>query len=279
MNPKDKTIIITGAGTGIGQACAVALAREGANVVCTGRRIEKLQETMSLIEQAGGQALAVSCDVTKKDQVDAMARQTLEKFGSIDILFNNAGSFQAVGPLWENDPDVWWRDVEINLLGSMLCIQAVLPHMREKNSGIIINMTGGGAKKAIGGSTGYATSKTAVLRLTDTLAAELEQTGSAVLVFAIDPGLIKTAMTENLAVLDPDATWLAAVKNLHNEDNSKPEDTAKGLLELIHNAKPSLNGRVFQPKRNIAAVAQYADELQEKDLLKLTFKDFWVPKN
>src|SRR5688572_13434219 len=121
------TAIVTGAGTGIGRELARALAREGANLVCAGRRLEPVEETARLISSAGGRALAVSADVTDRALVSELVRRALEEFGQIDLLFNNAGSFQAVGPAWEADPDVWWQDVTINLRGPVLCSSAVLP--------------------------------------------------------------------------------------------------------------------------------------------------------
>jgi NAD(P)-dependent dehydrogenase (short-subunit alcohol dehydrogenase family) len=274
MELENRTTVITGAGTGIGQATAIALAGQGANVVCAGRRAEKLQETLATIEAQGGTAMAVTTDVTQKQQVDALVEQALACFGAVDILFNNAGSLRATGGVWEVDCDAWWRDVETNLRGTMLCCHAVLPHMRERDTGIILNMSGGGAQGPLAGASAYGCSKAALLRFTDTLALELKRTGSSVLVFAVDPGFNRTAMTERLAEVDPEGRWFNAASRLDSQDNNQPEDCAQTVIELIHYATPALSGRVFHAKQAIPSLAAAADEIQEKDLLTLRFRTY-----
>ncbi|MCM8820498.1 MAG: SDR family NAD(P)-dependent oxidoreductase, partial [Candidatus Omnitrophica bacterium] len=115
MDINGKVAIITGSGTGIGRAIAIEFAKNGVSVVCCGRRLEKIQETVSIIKDFGGRAIAVKTDITKLEEVKNLVSETLKTFGSIDILFNNAGSFQTIGGLWEIDPEEWWKDVEINL--------------------------------------------------------------------------------------------------------------------------------------------------------------------
>lgn len=106
MELSGKIAVITGAGSGIGQSVALEFSRARAKIVCCGRRENKLLETASLIQKVGGEALVVPTDVTQKDQVDSMVTRTLEHFGRIDVLFNNAGSFSALGGLWEVDADL-----------------------------------------------------------------------------------------------------------------------------------------------------------------------------
>ena len=151
------TAIVTGAGSGIGRELALEFARADANVVCCGRTESSLHETVALIENHGGVGAVAKTDVSQWEQVQEMVHFTLQKFGRIDVVFNNAGSFQYVGPVWEADPKAWWEDVTINLYGSMLCCRAVLPHMMKQDSGIIINMDGGGGSNGPfrGGFTGY----------------------------------------------------------------------------------------------------------------------------
>lgn len=262
MELAGRIAIITGAGSGIGQTVALELSRSGAKIVCCGRREEKLLETASLIQQAGGKVFVVPTDVTQKDHVDRMVSKSLDHFGRIDILFNNAGSFSALGGLWEVDPDLWWKDVEINLRGTMLCCQAVLPHMIERDEGIIVNMSGGGAEGPMTGGSGYGCSKAAILRLTDTLAAELRKTGSAVLVFAMDPGFNRTDMTEGLARMNGVEKWLPHVhRQLNTDDRNEPKDCAKTMIELIHLAIPQLSGRVFYAGMDRKKIVKNADEI------------------
>lgn len=267
MELSGKIAVITGAGSGIGQAVALEFSRSGAKIVCCGRREGKLLETASLIQQAGGEAFVVSTDVTQKDQVDRMVDRTLGHFGRIHILFNNAGSFSALGGLWEVDADLWWKDVETNLRGTMLCCQAVLPHMIERNEGIIVNMSGGGAEGPMTGGSGYGCSKAAILRLTDTLAAELRKTGSSVMVFAMDPGFNRTAMTEGLARMEGVRKWLPHVhRQLDTDDRNEPQDCARTMIELMRLAVPQLSGRMFHAGMDMGKIAKNADEIYEKDL-------------
>ena len=267
MNLSDKIAVITGAGSGIGQAVALEFSQAGAKIVCCGRRENKLLETASLIQQAGGEALVIPTDVTQKDQVDGMVANTLERFGRIDVLFNNAGSFGALGGLWEVDVDLWWKDVETNLRGTMLCCHAALPHMIDRNEGIIVNMSGGGAGGPLTGGSGYGCSKTAILRLTDTLAAELRRAGSSVMVFAMDPGFNRTAMTEGLGSMEGVEKWMPHVhRQLDTDDRNEPQDCARTMMELIRLAVPQLSGRMFHAGMDMEKVAKDADEIYEKDL-------------
>ena len=155
MELEGRTVIVTGAGSGIGRALAIEFGRNGAQVVCCARRKSRLEETVELIEREGGVGLAIPTDITERSQVQQMVEASLERFGSIDVLFNNAGSFQSIAGVSEVDPDVWWHDVTVNLYGSLLLIREVLPYMMSRNEGIIINMNGG---RPVGG-TGYACGK------------------------------------------------------------------------------------------------------------------------
>lgn len=273
MELKDKTVIVTGAGSGIGRVLALAFAQQGAKVVCCGRREAAIQETLSKIEGAGGQGLAVVTDITKKDQVQALVQNTISRFGTVDILYNNAGSFQVLGGLWEVDAGAWWQDVTVNLLGSMLCCQAVLPHMMAKNEGIIINMDGGGSAGPLAGGSGYGTSKTAVLRLTDTLAAELEREQSGVFVFALGPGLVHTEMTEYQAKSEAGRKWIPSTQQYIDDHLTRsPEECARAAIRLIHVASPELSGRVFSVDSDFDEISRQAKHIKEKDLLCLRMR-------
>ncbi|NQU43789.1 SDR family NAD(P)-dependent oxidoreductase, partial [bacterium] len=115
MELQGKTAIVTGAGRGIGRAIAVEFARQGANVVCAARSQAEVIETAALAQKEGVQARAIPTDVTDRDQVENLVSQTLAEFGQIDVLFNNAGRFHAIGAVWEVDPADWWKDVTVNV--------------------------------------------------------------------------------------------------------------------------------------------------------------------
>lgn len=268
-----KTAIVTGSGGGIGRALALEFARCGANVVCCGRRAAKVEETVSMINEAARYGLAVPTDVTRKDQVQRLVEKTIQQFGSVDVLYNNAGSFQVIGGLWEVDPEAWWRDMTVNLLGAMLCCHAVLPHMMAKDEGIIINMDGGGSAGPLTGGSGYGCSKAAVLRLTDTLAAELVRADSSVLVFALGPGLVRTEMTELQVTTPAGLNWIPSTKECFENDQVRPpEDCARAAVELIRIACPALNGRVFNAGDDFEEIRQQADEIRNKDRLVLRLR-------
>lgn len=273
MELKGKTAIVTGSGRGIGRALALEFSRQGANVGCCARSEKEIQETVALIEKEGGHAIAIPTDITQKEQVERMIKKVLEHFGQIDVLFNNAGSFQAIGGLWEVDPEIWWHDVTVNLRGAMLCCRAVLPHMMKRNEGIIINMSGGGFDNPFPGGSGYACSKAALMRLTDSLARELERMGSSVLVFGMGPGLVRTRMTE-LQINTPEGLrWIPVVKKMFDQKQDRPpEDCAKATVELIRIACPELNGRIFDVETDFNKVSRQASKIKERDLFTLRFK-------
>ncbi len=245
MDLHDKVVIVTGAGSGVGRALALEFGANGARVVCVARKVDRIQETAGTIEANGGTALALQADVTDLAQVEQMVSQVLDAFGQIDVLFNNAGSFGAIGAVWEVDPEAWWHDVTVNLRGTMLCCRAVLPHMLKRDSGIIINMGGG---NQIPGGTGYSCSKVGVTRFTELLAKELKHEGSSVLAFMMGPGFVRTQMTEIQIQTPEGQKWLPSSKNAIEQGKDRPpEDCARAVMNLIRVASPHLSGLSFGP--------------------------------
>ena len=242
MDIKGRTVIVTGAGTGIGRVLAIEFARNGANVVCCGRREEPLKETAALVEKEGTKALAMSTDITVLKQVQQLVKATIDKFGQIDILFNNAGSFRSIAGIWELDPDVWWKDVTINLLGTMLITREVLPHMMARDEGIVISMGGG---RPTGGS-GYACGKAGLIQLSELLTKELKKEGSNVLAFtAPGTGLVRTEMTEYQANSEAGRKWIpSTAESFRTGDLRQPEEAAIAVMKMIRIARPDLNGMV-----------------------------------
>ena len=259
MDLKNNVVIVTGAGSGVGRALALEFGVRGARVVCAARNADRIRETATAIEANGGTALAVQADVTDIIQVEHMVSQSLDAFGQINVLFNNAGSFGAIGAVWEVEPELWWHDVTVNLRGTMLCCRAVLPHMLKRDSGILINMGGG---NQIPGGTGYSCSKIGVARFTELLAKELKHEGSSVLTFLMGPGFVRTRMTEIQIQTPEGQRWLPSSRNSVEQGNDRPpEDCARAVVKLLRVACPELSGRAFGPDTDFDKVLREAKRL------------------
>jgi short-subunit dehydrogenase len=184
--------VVTGASSGIGEATALALAGRGAAVMLTARAEEKLRFLEREISAAGGRALAVRTDVTDRDSVEAMVERTIEAFGSLDVLVNNAG-LGLSGLVAELHAEDLRHVLEVNLIGPLVCIQAALPHMR--HGGRIINVSSVVGKRAIPKVSGYCATKSALNALSDAL--RVEVAGRSITVTSVYPGTTQTAFREN----------------------------------------------------------------------------------
>jgi NAD(P)-dependent dehydrogenase (short-subunit alcohol dehydrogenase family) len=195
MELKGKTAIVTGAGRGIGEGIALVLAREGANVVLTARKMDEIASVAKRIESQGGKALPFTADVSKKADVQAMALATVKQFGAIDILVNNAG-IEAPPTLAKDIPEEQWdRVLGINLKGVFLCCQAVIPQMMAQKKGKIINIAStAGIRMTFFGSVDYTVAKHGVAGLTQHLAWELAD--SRINVNSVCPGGVLTPLME-----------------------------------------------------------------------------------
>lgn len=269
MDLHGKTAIVTGAGSGIGRELARGFGHAGARVVCTGRREAPLQETIGLLKKDGAEGIAVRADVADPISVQSLVDAAVAAYGAIDVLFANAGSFQSIGPVWSADPDLWWRDVTTNLRGTMLCCRAVLPYMMARNEGAIVTMDGGGGADGVNlGGSGYGASKAAVVRFTEGLARELEQAGSRVMTFCINPGFVRTSMTEGIASHPQGREWQGFVGKWLEAGKSVPPDAcAKATLMLLSVASPELSGRAFAVDTDFEEVRKRAAAIREKNLL------------
>ena len=183
--------LITGGGRGIGRAIALAYAAEGARLALTARTASELQETAQLIEERfSTPAMTVVADVSNHEQVERAVGRTLENYGFIDVLVNNAGNIGPVGRVWDNDPAEWARTIAVHLMGVFYGCHAVLPSMLKRGQGRIVNMSGVGGPN----TSAYDAAKTGIVNLTENLALELADT--PITVNAISPGSIHTRMWE-----------------------------------------------------------------------------------
>jgi 3-oxoacyl-[acyl-carrier protein] reductase len=212
-----RVAFVTGGSRGLGRADALTLARAGADVVVADLLVESelseetdrygslatvarqqglvhTEETVRDIEAMGRRALAVRCDVTDREQVDAAVARTVEELGSLDILVNNAGTLDHIAQFHEQSPELWERDLRVNLTGAFNCAQAAWPHMTERGWGRIVNMASVAGTLGGFGQASYSTTKAGLLGLTKTLAMEGGRHG--ITCNAIVPGVIGTEAFE-----------------------------------------------------------------------------------
>mgnify|MGYP006142916195 FL=1 len=186
-----KTIIITGAASGIGAATALIFAREGANIVLADINKEKAEEVAAAVKKLGAGGLAVALDVTDRAAVDKMVKAAVAKFGVIDFLFNSAGAAGRRASFLEIDQALWEQTFALNSTGVFNCMQAVLPHMLGHDAGVIVNVASQSHKRGgPGASIHYAAAKGAVVTMTMGVAREFAARGIRAL--SISPGPIDT---------------------------------------------------------------------------------------
>jgi NAD(P)-dependent dehydrogenase (short-subunit alcohol dehydrogenase family) len=258
--------LITGAGRGVGRAVTLALADAGAVVAAVSRSHDQLQETAELVASAGGRAIAIVADVTDPQAVDRMAQRAAGELGSVDILVNNAGLARSIGPVWEVEPEEWWRDVETNLRGPFLCARAVLPGMLARRHGRIINVASGFALRPFPYTSAYGSSKAGLLRLTDTLAAELAAAQSGVSVFAVSPGRVQTSMLDYLATSKGGQKWLP---ELQETPTISPERIMEVVVFLASGHADILSGRFIQMTDDIRELVREGERIRRDNLYSL----------
>jgi NAD(P)-dependent dehydrogenase (short-subunit alcohol dehydrogenase family) len=260
-----QVVMVTGGGRGVGRAIAEDLAAAGAAVAVTARSADQLAETVRRIEAAGGRAVAAPADVTDRAAVAGAVAGAERALGPVDLLVNNAGTAAALGPFWETDPDVWWRDAEVHVRGAVLCARAVLPGMVARRRGRIVNVVSAAGARATPYLSAYACAKAALLRLTDTLAAEAAPHGIAV--FAASPGPVRTALLEAAAASPAGQRWLPQfARMLAGGGDLSPARGVRLVRFLAEGRADALSGRFFQPSDDLTALVARAEEIVRDDL-------------
>jgi len=237
---KNKVAIVTGARRGMGRTHALKLAQEGVKVVVSDISEEDCQKVVDEIEKAGGEGLALKCDVSKKKEVDELVKKTVDKFGKVDILVNNAGIAQFK-PFLELTEEEWDRTLDINLKGYFLCAQAASKEMVKQKSGVIINIASvamGQVGVGFPNVVHYCASKGGIVAMTEALVLELAPFGIRVNV--ISPGMIETPMIDPIKQ-DP-KMMEGLMSRVPLRRFGKPEEVSDLVLFLASDASSYMTG-------------------------------------
>lgn len=242
MRLRDKVVLITGAGSGIGKCTALLFAKEGSSVIVNDLDPESGKKTVAEICEANGKACFIHADVTDAESVKAMVEEAINKFGRIDVLFNNAG-ISGVGKLHELDLEAWSKTLNVNINGVMLPSKYVLPYMMEERKGSIINMSSCIAEMGLANRASYSTSKGAILALTKSM--QVDYAAYNIRVNAILPGTILTPFVENYlkqSYENPEAAIEQIKKRQLSGELGKPEDVAYAALFLASDESKFMMG-------------------------------------
>src|SRR5436305_8411182 len=228
-----KVAFVTGAGSGIGRATALAFAREGASVVVADASAQENQETARMIEEAGGRALAVTCDVRQAEDVKRALDRTIETFGRLDVAFNNAGVEQGPAATAELTEEEWDRIVDTDLRGVFLCMKHEIPLLLKQGGGAIVNTSSGAGVKGFKGQAAYAAAKHGVVGLTR--CAALDYAAQNVRVNAVCPGIIDTPMMDRFTGGTPEGRAKVIAEEPVGR-MGKPEEIAAAVVWLCSDA-------------------------------------------
>ncbi|HTZ60828.1 MAG TPA: SDR family oxidoreductase [Acidobacteriaceae bacterium] len=274
MKLAGRKAIVTGASAGLGYAIAQAFVAEGASIVVCGRSAAALQQaftSLSALARSEQQIRMHVCDVSSESQVYELVRYAVEQLGNIQILVNNAGVQGPIGRTEDLALEDWRRTFEVNFYGTLFACRALLPHLRTQGYGKILNLSGGGAASPRPFFSAYATSKAAVVRLTENLAEELR--GTQVDVNAIAPGALNTQMLEQTLAAGREkigeGQFARAVKQ-KEDGGSSMEKAAALCVYLASAASDGITGRLISaPWDPWPTLHEHGAELSSSDIYTL----------
>jgi len=224
---KDKVAIVTGASSGIGYATALALSKAGAKVAIGARRTDKLSELENEITKNGGQAFSQKLDVTKKSDCDSFVNSVMEKWGEVDILVNNAG-LMPLSFIKNLKVDEWDQMIDVNIKGVLYCTAAVIPHMLEKKSGHIVNISSVAGRIVFPSGSVYCATKHAVTALSEGLRQEFS-TRKNIRVTCIEPGVVSTELTNTIT----DESLKDFVETAKKMQSLSAQDIANAIIYAV----------------------------------------------
>lgn len=252
--------LVTGAGRGFGRAIAERLASEGARVALMARSLAQLEDVAAAIRQAGGEAVAVRCDLSSPSDIAQAVAEAESTLGSADILISNAGVPGPFGPVWEVDPEEWWQAQEIHIRAPMLLMHRLLPGMIARGRGRIICISAIASRMVAPNLSAYCTGKIALNRLVAQAAAELRDTG--VSVFAIDPGFVFTQLArQTMESAEAQRHLGGMVERLRKaqDDPAAQDDLARCAqrsLDLASGRYDALSGHYYELSDDLDAELQ-----------------------
>ncbi len=244
-NLKNKTVLVTGASKGIGEAIARHCATKGANVLLAARNKSVLDMIVTDIRSQGGQALAVKCDVIHYNEVNRAVAQAVKTYNSLDILVNNAGLIDPIAHLADSDPETWGFVVDVNVKGVYHGLRAAIPEMLKTGRGTIINISSGAATGALDGWSHYCSTKAAALSLTR--CADKEYGWQGIRVIGLSPGTVATDMQKIIR-----DSGINPVSQLNWDAHIPPEWVARAVEYLCDKTGDKFAGKDFSLKDNEA---------------------------
>ncbi len=276
-----RSAVVTGANQGLGLAIAKALVEAGAGVMLCARdgsRLETARAEVAALASPGQHVLAMPADVSRPQDVEALAASALRVFPDLQILVNNAGVYGPMGPIEEVDWDAWVRAIEINVFGSILMCRAFLPHFKRRRYGKIVQLSGGGATNPLPRLSSYAASKAAIVRFAESLALEVKDEG--IDVNAVAPGALNTRMMDELLAAGPaivGEAFFTRMKRIADEGGTPLEVGASLTVFLASGESDGITGRllsaVWDPWKDLPAHRADLDRTDVYTLRRVTPAD------
>ena len=262
-NKSGPIALITGGSRGIGLTLARFFLERGYRIAITGRSQENLRKALGDLGDEG--VIGLLGDASVPADIQNNLDTVMAQWGPIDLLVNNAGVLGPMTPFLDTEIEAMWKVQQVNLLGPMLFMKAVLPTMLERKNGVIINMGSYAAVRAIPGNPAYSASKAGLAKLTESVGFDLEGTG--VRIFCVSPGLVETDMTRDTDLF----------KTIPKEFVSPPEAVCNLIERLVQDAPESLNGRFFHVTDELEAILDQNESIAKGNRYRLTLENLKGP--